>query len=39
MRRALRWCVNSMVGYWFLLLVLSLGAAALIYEVWLRGRS
>jgi len=29
--------INSMLGYWILLLVISLGAAAVIYEIWLRG--
>ena len=33
----MKWFVNSMLGYWILLLLFSLGAAALIYEVWLRG--
>ena len=30
--------INSMLGDWILLLVISLGTAAVIYEVWLRGR-
>jgi len=30
--------INSMWGYWLLLLVISLGIAAAIYEIWLRGR-
>jgi hypothetical protein len=34
----LRWFIDSMVGFWFLLLVVSLGLAAAIYYVWLRGR-
>jgi hypothetical protein len=34
----MKWFVNSMFGYWVLLLVVSLGAAAGIYEVWLRDR-
>jgi hypothetical protein len=29
--------IDSMIGYWLLLLALSLGAAALIYHFWLRG--
>lgn len=33
----MRWFIHSMVGYWILLLGISLGAAAFIYEVWLRG--
>lgn len=28
--------VDSMLGYWILLLTISLCAAALIYQVWLR---
>jgi hypothetical protein len=34
----MKWFINSMLGYWVLLLVISLGAAAIIYEVWLKGR-
>ena len=34
----MKWFVNSMFGYWILLLIISLGSAALIYEIWLRGR-
>jgi hypothetical protein len=33
----MKWFVNSMFGYWILLLVISLGSAAAIYEIWLRG--
>jgi hypothetical protein len=33
----MRWFIDSMIGYWILLLAISLGAAAFIYEVWLRG--
>jgi hypothetical protein len=33
----MRWFIDSMVGYWILLLAISLGAAAVVYEVWLRG--
>lgn len=33
----MRWFVDSMLGYWILLLVISLGAAGVIYEVWLKG--
>lgn len=34
----LRWFVDSMLGYWMLLLAISLGTAAVIYEVYLKGR-
>ena len=30
--------VNSMWGFWLLLLVVSLGSALGIYEIWLKGR-
>jgi len=33
----MKWFVTSMFGYWILLLVISLGSAAAIYEIWLRG--
>jgi len=33
----MRWFIHSMVGYWVLLLAISLGVAAAIYEIWLRG--
>ena len=33
----MRWFIDSMMGYWILLLAISLGAAAVVYEVWLRG--
>ncbi len=36
--KALRWFVDSMLGYWILLLVISLGVAAGIYEIWLKGK-
>ncbi len=36
--RRLRWFVDSMVGYWILLLAVSLGIAAGIYELWLKGK-
>lgn len=36
--KALRWFIDTMLGYWVLLLTISLGAAALIYEVWLKAR-
>ena len=34
----LRWFVESMLGYWILLLAVSLGIAAGIYEMWLKGK-
>jgi hypothetical protein len=34
----LRWVLSSMWGYWFVLLAFSLGLAAVIYLIWLRGR-
>lgn len=33
----MRWFWDSMIGYWVLLLVISLGIAAAIYEIWLKG--
>jgi hypothetical protein len=33
----MRWFIDSMIGYWIMLLAISLGAAAVVYEVWLRG--
>lgn len=33
----MRWFINSMLGYWVLLLAFSLGTAAVIYEIWLKG--
>jgi hypothetical protein len=36
--KVVRWFIDSMFGYWVLLLAVSLGTAALIYEVWLKGR-
>ncbi len=38
MARALRWFIDTMWGYWILLLLISVAAAALIYELLLRGR-
>ncbi len=32
----MRWFIDSMIGYWVLLLVVSLVAAALIYVLWLK---
>ncbi len=34
----MKWLVNTMWGYWILLLVISLGLAALTYEIWLKGK-
>jgi hypothetical protein len=34
----MKWFINSMLGFWILLLVVSLGAAAVVYEIWLKGR-
>jgi hypothetical protein len=34
----MKWFINSIFGYWVLLLTISLGCAAVIYEVWLKGR-
>jgi len=33
----MKWFINSMIGYWILLLTISLGIAAAIYEFWLKG--
>jgi len=32
----MKWFINTMIGYWVLLLAISLGIAAAIYEIWLR---
>jgi hypothetical protein len=32
----MRWFYDSMSGYWILLLLISLGGAAVIYMVWLQ---
>jgi len=32
----MRWFIDSMIGYWVLLLAISLGTAALIYVLWLK---
>jgi len=32
----MKWFYESMVGYWIMLLAISLGAAAAIYLLWLR---
>jgi hypothetical protein len=36
--KEMKWFINSMLGYWILLLTISLGSAAVIYEVWLKGK-
>lgn len=33
----MKWFINTMAGYWILLLTISLAAAAVIYEIWLKG--
>jgi hypothetical protein len=33
----MKWLVNSMWTFWFVLLVVSLGMAAGIYLIWLKG--
>jgi hypothetical protein len=33
----MKWFINSMMGYWILLLSISCGVAAIIYELWLKG--
>jgi hypothetical protein len=35
---SMKWFINSMLGFWILLLAVSLGAAAIVYEVWLKGQ-
>jgi hypothetical protein len=32
----MKWFIDSMVGYWILLLTISLSVAAVIYIAWLR---
>ena len=34
----MKWFINSMLGYWILLLTVSLTIAWAIYEIWLKGR-
>ena len=34
----MKWFINTMLGYWILLLAISLTCAAVIYVVWLKGR-
>ncbi len=36
-RYLMKWFINSMLGYWILLLAISLSTAAIIYELWLKG--
>jgi hypothetical protein len=33
----MKWFINSMLGYWILLLVISFAAATFIYEFWMKG--
>jgi len=33
----MKWWINSMWGFWLVLLVFSLGLATAIYYVWLKG--
>jgi len=33
----MKWFINSMLGYWILLLTISCAIALAIYEVWLKG--
>lgn len=32
----MKWFIDSMLGYWILLLVISMGAAAAFYVLWLK---
>jgi hypothetical protein len=32
----MRWFIDSMLGYWILVLAVSLGTAAVIYQIWLK---
>ncbi len=32
----MRWFIDNMFGYWIMLLVFSLGAAAVVYVLWLK---
>jgi hypothetical protein len=32
----MKWLIDSMLAYWIILLLFSLGAAALIYFIWLK---
>jgi len=32
----MRWFIDTMIGYWVLLLVISLGLSAICYEVFLK---
>ena len=33
----MKWFIDSMLGYWIMLLAVSLCAAIIIYEIWLKG--
>lgn len=33
----MKWLIDSMLAYWIILLLLSLGAASIIYAIWLKG--
>ena len=33
----MKWCLNSMWGFWLVLLAVSLGLATGIYYIWLKG--
>jgi hypothetical protein len=33
----MKWFINSMLGYWILLLTISCTISLVIYEVWLKG--
>ena len=33
----MKYFINTMTGYWFLLLAISLGISWAIYETWLKG--
>jgi hypothetical protein len=32
----MKWFINSMIGYWIFLLVISLGLAAICYQIFLK---
>jgi hypothetical protein len=32
----MRWFIDNMIGYWILLLAISLGLSAIVYEVFLK---
>jgi hypothetical protein len=35
-REIMKWLLDSMLAYWIVLLLLSLGSASIIYAVWLK---